>query len=144
MTALWLTLSGIFFLFYFLSSSRESVRLVTVIGMAVLALIFTGATLFLIKVGFDNNWSSDGPGILMVMIGVFIGGVISYFFWSGVLSFVSDDSQPGDTEVRERVSAELVQVLTRVSPIPVRFFVRRNMLYAAVILLGLAIVSAAL
>ena len=55
MTALYLTLSAIFFLIYLLSSPRGSVRLIAVVGMSAMAPVSTAATLLLIKVGFDND-----------------------------------------------------------------------------------------
>ncbi len=50
-------------------------------GLAVvLALVAAAAAFGLMAVGHKAHWTSDGPGMLLIMIGIPICGIIAWFF----------------------------------------------------------------
>ncbi len=50
-----------------------------------IAVAATAACLGLIHVGRVNHWSSDGPGMLFVMIGILVTGGVALPAWQAVL-----------------------------------------------------------
>jgi len=83
----------------------------------VLALVATAAALGLLAVGHNAHWTSDGPGMLLIMIGIPICGVIAWFF--AVLAFtpttsVEDPNREAPSRVRSLAQAwERYKVLTK-------------------------------
>ena len=131
------------FIIYMLSSRGFAVRLFGRIVTLVLAVAASALTIFLIGVGNHNNWSSDGPGILMVMIGVFIFGLAAFALWGLLVASLSDyESEPED-ERRKRIAAG-IQELRRVAPGMKFFLNRRHLLLAAVVFLSLGLLSVVL
>lgn len=60
-------------------------------GLAVIiALVAAAAAFGLVAVGHKAHWTSDGPGMLLIMIGIPICGVIAWFF--GMLAFTTTTS----------------------------------------------------
>lgn len=53
-------------------------QLFVIIFMAIVGLASTAATIGLFALGHHNNWTSDGPGMLVVMLGVPFFGVIAF------------------------------------------------------------------
>lgn len=51
-----------------------------------IAAVATLACVGLVKVGNANRWSSDGPGILFVMLAVLVTGGVAVAAWGGVLA----------------------------------------------------------
>jgi hypothetical protein len=58
---------------------------------ASIALLSFAATVFLFNVGQKAHWTSDGPGMLLVMVGVLLCGIFTFVF--GGL-FFNSFSQP--------------------------------------------------
>lgn len=66
----------------------------------VLARIFTGsltlgsvaAAIFLFKVGQQAHWTSDGPGMLLIMVGIFFCGIFALVFGGLFLSSLSQST----------------------------------------------------
>lgn len=73
-----------------------------------LARIFTGfvalasatGMVFLFQVGQKAHWTSDGPGMLLVMVGIFFCGLFALFF--GWLCFLSFTRSPAIEETGTR------------------------------------------
>jgi hypothetical protein len=67
----------------------------TILGL--LALGAAASTLLLLYVGFKNSWTSDGPAMLLVMLGILVCGGLTYFFMSlTVLSLRLAAANDGD------------------------------------------------
>ncbi len=70
-----------------ISQSPNSGALRT-IGRFVTALFALGSTAvagLLFWVGMKAHWTSDGPGMLLVMIGIVFFGVVAFVSWSTLL-----------------------------------------------------------
>jgi hypothetical protein len=49
--------------------------------LLLLAIASTGLTAFFVYVGFDMRWSTDGPGLLLVFMGIGGCGVLAIATW---------------------------------------------------------------
>lgn len=83
MKALWLLgLAAVFGLgVWCAASTNPIVKLVGAFVFGLLSLAFTALTVLVIWVGVKNNWTSDGPGMLLVMIAVPVFGFIALAGW---------------------------------------------------------------
>ncbi len=72
------------------SSGKPSLKLLGGAICGLLALASTAATIFCISVGIDNNWTSDGPGMLIIMIGVLVFGIAALLSWGVTASVIFD------------------------------------------------------
>lgn len=63
-----------------------------------IALASSAATVFFVHVGHRAHWTSDGPGMLIVMLGVLVCGGVALTAWGGVLGGLAapgeDDPPP--------------------------------------------------
>ena len=136
----YLTISVGLFIIYMMSSGGSAVRLVGKIITLVLALAASAVTLFLIGVGVDNKWSSDGAGMLAVMIGVLLFGLAAFALWGLLIASLSGNESEPEAEKRKRIAAG-IQELTKEAP-GIEFFLnRRHLLLAAVVFLALGLAS---
>lgn len=65
----------------FAASKNPILHLIGGLLLGLISLSLTALTLFLISVGVRNHWSSDGPGMLMIMIGIGVLGVTALGSW---------------------------------------------------------------
>jgi len=78
--------SALLIAFIWALSSRSTVVLYIARGLAVsIALAAAAAAIGLIAVGQKAHWTSDGPGMLLIMLGIPICGIIAWFF--GLMAF---------------------------------------------------------
>ena len=49
--------------------------------LLLLAIFSTGMSAFFVYVGFDMRWSTDGPGLLLVILGIGGFGVLAIAAW---------------------------------------------------------------
>lgn len=83
-----LLLACVLVLFIWTLASKHSIlRTVARIFTGLLALASAGATAFLFKVGQQAHWTSDGPGMLLIMAGILFCGLLAVVF--GGLFFTS-------------------------------------------------------
>jgi hypothetical protein len=81
-------------------------------GLAVvIALAAAAAAIGLISIGQKAHWTSDGPGMLLIMLGIPICGIIAWFF--AILAFTTTAS----SEDTPSESQSGVRLLTQVSEI---------------------------
>lgn len=83
------------------ASRRPALRLIGGLLFALVSVATTAVTGLLVWVGMRSGWSSDGPGMLLVMIGVLIFGAASLVGWRATASAllarkwsVSDEAKP--------------------------------------------------
>jgi hypothetical protein len=50
--------------------------------LLLLAIASTGSSVFFVYLGFDMRWSTDGPGLLLVLIGIGGFGVLAIATWT--------------------------------------------------------------
>ncbi|GKS64280.1 hypothetical protein YTPLAS72_15840 [Nitrospira sp.] len=81
-------------------------------GLAVvIALVAAAAALGLMAVGQKAHWTSDGPGMLLIMVGIPVCGIVAWFF--GMLACTATSSpEEGHLESPARGSS-LAQVWER-------------------------------
>lgn len=86
-------------LFWALWSKHAVLRVLARLFTGGVALASAAAAIFLIKVGQGAHWTSDGPGMLLVMVGILICGILALVF--GGLFFTSlgepAPSEPGSS-----------------------------------------------
>jgi hypothetical protein len=69
-------------------TSRSTIVRYIARGLAVIiALAAAAAAIWLIAVGQKAHWTSDGPGMLLIMLGIPICGIIAWFF--GLMAFTT-------------------------------------------------------
>ena len=68
------------------------IKVIGGIVAAVLALGSIAITFFLFSVGSSNNWTSDGPGMLLVYLGIGLFGLATFFFGYVALAIFSHRS----------------------------------------------------
>lgn len=94
-----------------LASGNRAVRYLARGLAVVIALVATAAAFGLMAIGHKAHWTSDGPGMLLIMIGIPICGVIAWFF--GMLACTATSSvEEGNLENPARTSS-LAQVWER-------------------------------
>jgi hypothetical protein len=72
-------------------TSRSTIVRYLARGLAVtIALAAAAAAIGLIVVGQKAHWTSDGPGMLLIMLGIPICGIIAWFF--GVMALTTTAS----------------------------------------------------
>lgn len=138
-------LSGALLLVYSLGSPRGGVRAMGGLLIFVLALGATALTGLMIWLGHSANWSSDGPLMLVVVIGLLVFGTAAFVLW-GLLfaAFPDRESVPDrDREVQRQMALAIRQDLFERAPILKRVLARRNLLYAAIVFLVLGLFSVA-
>lgn len=64
-------------------------RLAGCLFVLFVALVFSAATIGFLKIGFDNNWTSDGPGMLAIMLGAAFCGLFAFIAWGAVLAVMA-------------------------------------------------------
>jgi uncharacterized membrane protein len=73
----------------------------------VVAVAATAATAFFVYVGNKNHWTSDGPGMLFIMLGVLVCGGVALSGWAAVLGALllpARDPDPSDrVDPRDRL-----------------------------------------
>lgn len=75
-------------------SKNPFVRLAGGLVFGLLSLGASALTVFLIRVGVRNHWSSDGPGMLLIMIAILVFGFAALGGWMFTASLVFDRRQP--------------------------------------------------
>jgi len=76
-----LLFAGAFILIIWALSSKYPIfRILARIFTSLIALASAAATVFLFKVGQNAHWTSDGPGMLLVMVGIFFCGILAFIF----------------------------------------------------------------
>jgi hypothetical protein len=75
------------------ASKNPIVRLAGGIVFGLLSLGFTALTGFLFHVGVRNHWSSDGPGMLFVMIAIAVFGFVALAGWRFTLGLIFGGKQ---------------------------------------------------
>ena len=136
----YLTISVGLFIIYMMSSGGSAVRLVGKFITLVLALAASAVTLFLIGVGVDNKWTSDGPGMLGVMIGIAIFGIIALALWGLLAASMYDYESEPEAERKKRIAAG-IQELQKIAPGMKFFLNRRHLLLAAIFFFSLGLLS---
>ena len=69
-------------------TSRSTIVRYLARGLAVtMALAAAAAAIGLIVVGQEVHWTSDGPGMLLIMLGIPICGIVAWFF--GLMAFTT-------------------------------------------------------
>lgn len=81
-------------------------------GLAmVIAMAAAAAAIGLIGIGQKAHWTSDGPGMLLIMLGIPICGIVAWFF--GILAFtamVSSEENHSDSPSRVRFSTQVLEM----------------------------------
>ncbi len=78
-----------------LVSKNGMIRIIARIITGSLTLLSLAGMIFLFGVGQKAHWTSDGPGMLLIMIGVIACGFFVFFFGNlTMLSSPPQDSQP--------------------------------------------------
>ena len=78
-----------------LVSGNGVIRVMTRIITGSLTLLSLAGMIFLFGVGQKAHWTSDGPGMLLIMIGVVACGFFAFLFWNlTLLSSPPQDSPP--------------------------------------------------
>ena len=91
-----------------LASGNGAIRMIVRIITGGLTLLSLAGVTFLFGVGRKAHWTSDGPGMLFIMIGVVACGFFAVLFGSlTVFASQSQDSQPS------RNLSELVRFSSR-------------------------------
>lgn len=73
--------SVLLIVFIWALSSRSTVVRYIARGLAmIIALAAAAAAIGLITVGQKAHWTSDGPGMLLIMLGIPICGIVAWFF----------------------------------------------------------------
>lgn len=76
-----LLIAGVLVLLIWALVSKHSIlRTLARIFTGLLALASAGATAFLFKVGQQAHWTSDGPGMLLIMVGILFCGLLALVF----------------------------------------------------------------
>ena len=76
-----LLIAGTLVLFIWALVSKHLIlRTLARIFTGLIALASAGATAFLFKVGHQAHWTSDGPGMLLIMVGIFFCGLFAFIF----------------------------------------------------------------
>ena len=84
-----------------LTSRKPIVRYLARGIAVVIALAAVAAMIGLIAIGQKAHWTSDGPGMLLIMLGIPICGIVAWFF--GMLALTTSTGQEGtnsDTPAR--------------------------------------------
>lgn len=100
-----------------LTSRRITLRYLARGFSLMIALAAAAATIGLIAIGQKSHWTSDGPGMLLIMLGIPICGIVAWIF--GMLAFMttagSEEANPDNpVHNRSRTQAwELYKDLTK-------------------------------
>lgn len=88
-------ISGIalFLLMWAVSSKNDTVRIIARIFTGLLTVASLAGMVLLFGVGQKAHWTSDGPGMLFIMIGFLFCGIFTLIF--GSLTFKTSASEPG-------------------------------------------------
>jgi hypothetical protein len=84
----WFLAVGVFI--WALTSRKAIVRYLARGVAVVIALAAAAATIGLIAIGQKAHWTSDGPGMLLIMIGIPVCAIAAWFF--GMLAFTTTAS----------------------------------------------------
>lgn len=68
------------FIIWALSSKHSKFRTLARIFTGLIALASATAVVLLIMVGQKAHWTSDGPGMLLVMVGILFCGIFAFVF----------------------------------------------------------------
>jgi hypothetical protein len=78
--------TGVIVVVTFLANRHATLlRRIGISMLALLAIGFTSLALFLVHVGISNKWTSDGPGMLGVMMGILLFGVCALVSWGSLI-----------------------------------------------------------
>lgn len=70
-------------------------RIVGILVVGLLAAISTAATVLLVRLGNHAHWSSDGPGMLFVMMAIGVLGVAAWGLWRLFFALLRGSSGDG-------------------------------------------------
>lgn len=90
---IWFLALGIFI--WALTSRKPIVRYLARGIAVVIALAAAAAMIGLIAIGQKAHWTSDGPGMLLIMLGIPICGIVAWFF--GMMAFTTTANPEGTT-----------------------------------------------
>ena len=76
-----------------LFSKRKGIRVFGGVLVGLLSLACSWVAVFLFQVGAKNNWTSDGPAMLFIIIGIGASGLLAFFGWALVLSTFAGHSK---------------------------------------------------
>ena len=74
-------LIGIVFLLFYWARHGERRRETARTLLLLVAIFSTALTAFFVYMGFDMRWSSDGPGLLLVFMGIGGFGLLAIVTW---------------------------------------------------------------
>lgn len=90
--------AGLGLLIWALVSANGAIRIIARLVTGSLTLLSVAGVIVLFGVGQKAHWTSDGPGMLVIMIGVVACGFFTFLFGSlTVLASPPQDSQPSRT-----------------------------------------------
>lgn len=95
----WFLALGVFI--WALTSRKPIVRYLARGVAVVIALAAAAAMIGLIAIGQKAHWTSDGPGMLLIMLGIPICGIVAWFF--GMMAITTTANSEGtnpDTPAR--------------------------------------------
>jgi uncharacterized membrane protein len=76
-----LVLAGVVLLAFGIGSTRGAIRFLSGGVALLIAIAASAATIGLFWLGQKNNWTSDGPGALFVMIAVVVCAIVAAVGW---------------------------------------------------------------
>jgi hypothetical protein len=80
--------------FFWAVTSRKPIVRYLARGLAVVVALAAAAALIgLIAIGQKAHWTSDGPGMLLIMLGIPVCGIVAWVF--GMLAFTTTASSEG-------------------------------------------------
>ena len=104
-------------LIWAMSSKFGIVRTLARAVCGLIALAAVAAAIGLVMVGQKAHWTSDGPGMLLIMIGIPVFGIVAFFF--GSLALIpyapTTEGQRIDAPANEpsRTPREILELLLR-------------------------------
>lgn len=81
-------------LIWALTSKHDLIRITARIFTGLLSVAALAAMVFLFGVGQKAHWTSDGPGMLLIMIGVPFCGLLALFFGGLTLKASQPEQNP--------------------------------------------------
>ncbi len=90
-----LVLAAVILLAFGIGSTGGAIRFLSGGGALLVAIAATAATILLFWVGHRANWTSDGPGMLFVMIAIVVCAIVAAVSWMLVFSIAATAAAPG-------------------------------------------------
>lgn len=91
-----LVLAAVILLAFGVGSTGGAIRFLGGGGALLIAIAATAATILLFWVGHRANWTSDGPGMLFLMIALVVCAIVAAVSWTFVLSIATTAAAPGE------------------------------------------------